>query len=125
MNKVILVGNLGKDADFRQTPSGKELAEFNLATKGYKDTTDWHRCVFWEPKGVAAYLKKGQMVSIDGSLRQSSYEKDGRKVYKTEVVVRYLELVGRKADPAPHSGGQSARAPRHVEARPSEDEIPF
>lgn len=96
VNKVILVGNLGKDPEVRHLEGDKVIAKFPLATsESYKDKsgnrmeqTEWHNIVVW--KGLAEiaekYLKKGTTIYLEGKIRTRNYEKDGVKHYTTEIV---------------------------------------
>src|SRR5215831_12783662 len=104
VNKVILVGRLGKDAESKFTPSGTSVATFSIATSWrqkdqqtgeWKEHTDWHNIVFWRAENVAPYLTKGTKVYVEGRLQTRNYEnKEGRKVYVTEVVDEELILLG-------------------------------
>src|SRR3954447_15669461 len=104
VNKVILVGRLGKDAESKFTPSGTSVATFSIATSWrqkdqqtgeWKEHTDWHNIVFWRSENVAPYLTKGTQVYVEGRLQTRNYEnKEGRKVYVTEVVAEELILLG-------------------------------
>ncbi len=111
VNKVILVGNLGKDPEVRHFENGGSLARFSLATsESYtkKDTnekvtlTEWHTVVArggLAAKVVEPYLKKGNSVYIEGRLRTRSWEdKDGNTRYTTEVMCDSLEMLGRKSE---------------------------
>lgn len=103
VNKVILVGHLGRDAETKFTPSGVAVTNFSLATSRrwkdqqsgeWKEETEWHRIVLWRSENVSNYLLKGKQVYIEGRLQTRSYEdKEGRKVYTTEVVVDDLILL--------------------------------
>lgn len=96
LNKVMLIGNLGKDAETRQTPSGTSVSSFTLATTArikdaatgdWKDKTDWHDVVLWRGERVAQYLTKGKKVFVEGRLQTRSWEdRNGEKRYRTEVV---------------------------------------
>jgi single-strand DNA-binding protein len=113
VNKVILVGNLGKDAETKFIPSGTSVTNFSLATARrwkdqasgeWKEQTQWHRIVYWRAENVANYLLKGKQVYVEGHLETRSYDdKDGKKVYVTEVVCDHLVLLGSRQD-----GGSSA-----------------
>ena len=113
VNKVILVGNLGKDAETKFTPSGASVTNFNLATTRrwkdqqsgeWKEQTDWHRVKYWRAENVANYLLKGKQVYVEGRLETRSYDdKDGKKVYTTEVVCEHLVLLGSR----PEGGGSA------------------
>lgn len=106
VNKVILLGNLGKDPEVKYTPSGMAIARFSLATTerakdkegNWQDKTEWHNLVaFGRTAEVAGeYLKKGRTVYIEGALRSSSWDdkETGQKKYKTEVIVNDLVMVG-------------------------------
>jgi single-strand DNA-binding protein len=96
VNKVILLGHLGRDAETKFTPSGVSVTNFSLATSRrwkdqqsgeWKEETEWHRIVLWRSENISNYLLKGKQVYIEGRLQTRSYEdKEGRKVYTTEVV---------------------------------------
>jgi single-strand DNA-binding protein len=104
VNKVILLGNLGRDAETRFTPSGAARTTFSVATSRrwkdqqtgeWKDETDWHNVVLWRQENLANYLTKGKQVYVEGRLQTRSYEdKDGKKVYTTEVVAEDVLLLG-------------------------------
>ena len=105
VNKVILVGNLGRDPEVRHLDNGRAVANFSLATsETYKNRegervtqTEWHNVVLWTPLAEIAekYLTKGGQVYIEGKLTTRSYEdKDGVTKYRTEVVGRELTLLG-------------------------------
>lgn len=96
VNKVILLGHLGRDAETKFTPSGVAVTNFSLATSRrwkdqqsgeWKEETEWHRIVLWRSENISNYLLKGKQVYVEGRLQTRSYEdKEGRKVYTTEVV---------------------------------------
>lgn len=109
VNKVILVGNLGKDPEVRHLDSGRAVANFSMATsETYKNrngervtNTEWHNIVLWTPLAEIAekYLKKGNQVYIEGKIATRSYDdKDGIKKYITEVVGREMTLLGSRSD---------------------------
>jgi single-strand DNA-binding protein len=115
VNKVILVGNLGKDPEVKFTPSGVPVAKFSLATnerfkdKGgeWQDRTEWHNIVAWQRLAeiIGEYVKKGSKVYIEGRLQTSSWEdkQSGEKKYRTEVVASDLVLLGHSEEHAPSS----------------------
>src|SRR4029077_19443866 len=120
VNIVILIGNIGKDAESKFTPSGTSVATFSIATSWrqkdqqtgeWKEHTDWHNIVFWRSENVAPYLTKGTQVYVEGRLQTRNYEnKEGRKVYVTEVVADELILLGgRQGGDAP--GGDYSQQP--------------
>lgn len=109
VNKVILVGNVGKDPDVRHLEGGTSVASFPLATsETYKNksgekvtNTEWHNIVVWRGLAEVAekYVKKGAQIYIDGRIRTRSYDdKDGNKKYITEINADTLRLLGKKSD---------------------------
>lgn len=142
VNKVILLGRLGKDPDLKYTPSGVAVATFSIATDlawkdqegNQKQATEWHRVVAWRKTGEIAsnYLKKGNQVYIEGRLQTRSWnDKNGVTRYTTEVVTDNLVLIGGKMEraegvhevPPPVDEfvpGEPDQAPA-----PSEDDLPF
>ena len=125
VNKVILLGHLGKDAETKFTASGSAVSNFTLATNRrskdkqtgeWKDETDWHRCVLWDSENVSNYLLKGKQVYIEGRLQTRSYDdKDQQKRYITEVVCNELILLSNRGEGAPSDFSQErAPAPRQA-----------
>ncbi len=105
LNKVILVGNLGKDPEVRSIPNGAKVANFSIATterytdkQGQKvDKTEWHRIVMWRGLAEVAerYLKKGSMICIEGKLTTRSWEdQNGQKRYTTEILADNMQMLG-------------------------------
>lgn len=143
VNKVILIGRLGKDPEVRNLENGAVVANFSIATtETYKDRTtgdrkeitEWHNIVLW--RGIAEvaqkYLHKGDMVYIEGKLRTRSWEKDGVTRYTTEIVGDQMTMLtpkGGGSSGSGYEGGQSQeRSPSH--AGPSNhddsaDDLPF
>lgn len=104
MNKIILMGNLGKDPDVRYTQSGKaymrtSIAINRYAKKGEKPEVDFFNLVAWEKTAefFGRYLKKGSKVLIEGRLQNNNYEKDGVKHYAVDVIVEKVEFAGSKS----------------------------
>jgi len=152
VNKVILIGNLGKDPEVRYFPSGDAVANATLATtESWKDkqsgeqkeATEWHRLVFPGKLGEIAgkYLKKGSKVYVEGSLRTRQWEKDGVKQYTTEIRVAEMQMLdgkpgGSGSAPMGESGGGSSSRPTRspssqapsapaADAPFEDDDIPF
>jgi single-strand DNA-binding protein len=154
VNKVILVGNLGRDAELRYTPGGAAVATLNMATTevwndkaGQKqEKTEWHRVVLWgkSAESLAEYLTKGKQIYVEGRLQTRQWDdKDGNKRYTTEIRGDRVVLLGgggrgtsidRSGDYAPggHPAGhpsqapQAPQAPQGEPAEPlSDDDIPF
>ena len=106
VNKVILIGNLGKDPEVKYTPNGTALAKFSLATNerykdkegNWQDRTEWHNIVAWQRTAEIAgeYLKKGRSVYIEGRIQTRSWDdkETGQKKYMTEIVAQDLVLLG-------------------------------
>ncbi|MCW5965452.1 MAG: single-stranded DNA-binding protein [Bryobacterales bacterium] len=117
VNKVILIGNLGKDAETKFTPGGRSRTTFTLATsRSWKDAqtgeqreqTDWHNVVMWGQERVGDYLKKGKQVFVEGRLTSRSYEtNEGKTAYITEVVCDNLMLLGTGGGGGSEEGGYS------------------
>lgn len=127
INKVILVGNLGNDPETKSTSSGTTVCNFRVATgEAWKDQqgvlqerTEWHRIVVWGKLAeiCGEYLRKGAKVYIEGSLRTSSYEKNGEKRYSTDIVANEMQMLDSKRDdsgfqPAPGQKQREDAAPR-------------
>ncbi|HKX00496.1 MAG TPA: single-stranded DNA-binding protein [Bryobacteraceae bacterium] len=121
VNKVILVGNLGKDAETKFTPSGVAVTKFPIATSRrwkdqqsgeWKEETDWHNIVLWRAENLANYLLKGKQVYVEGRIQTRSYDdKDGKKVYTTDIVAEEVILLGGRAGEAAAGGGEYASGP--------------
>jgi single-strand DNA-binding protein len=117
VNKVILIGHLGKDAETKFTPNGTARSTFTLATNRsrkdqqtgeWKDITDWHNIVLWRSENLANYLQKGKQVYIEGRIESRSWDdKDGQKRYITEIVCEELILLGGRGDSGGGSGEYS------------------
>jgi len=119
VNKVILVGNIGKDAETKFTPSGVARTTFSIATSRrwkdkqsgeWKEETDWHSVVAWRSENLANYLTKGKQVYIEGRLQTRSYEKGGEKRYVTEVVSDDVILLGGGGEGGRHSESEPPQA---------------
>jgi single-strand DNA-binding protein len=108
INKVILLGHLGKDAETRFTTGGQSVTNFTVATNrrwkdqqtgDWKEETDWHNVVLWRAENLANYLTKGKQVYVEGRLRTRSYDdKDGNKRYVTEVMADDVILLGGRGE---------------------------
>lgn len=151
VNKVILVGNLGKDPELRYTPSGDAVATFTIATserfKGrdgqLQEKTEWHNIVAWRQLAeiCGKFLHKGKQVYIEGKIQTRSYDdRDGNKRYITEIVADQMQMLGSKGEGEGRGGDYQQRRPaaapapaapggdvRYNEEPPfnADDEIPF
>ena len=161
VNKVILVGHLGRDAETAYTASQVAVTKFSVATNRrwkdqatgeWKDETNWTNVVLWRGEGVAPYLLKGTQIYVEGRIQTRSYDdKDGKKVYATEVVADEVILLGGRGAQAgggagagqdegfgqepPPSGMRSAPRPRQAPAAQAaappmnegitDDDVPF
>jgi single-strand DNA-binding protein len=124
VNQVILMGNLTRDPELRQTPSGQTVCNFGIAlNRAYKnqagewqEATDFVNCVAWGPLGerIGQYLHKGSRALVQGTLRSSSWEQDGQKRSKLEVWANDVTFLDGRSDgegggsPAPRSTGSSS-----------------
>jgi single-strand DNA-binding protein len=129
VNKVIIIGNLGRDPEIRYLPSGDAVANINVATTDrYKDkstgemkeVTEWHRISFFGKLAeiVGLYLKKGSQVYAEGSLRTRKYtDKDGTEKFATEIRGEAMQMLGA----APQQGGRSS----HPHSAPNYDDMGY
>lgn len=149
VNKVILVGNLGRDPESRYGADGSAIVNVSLATTDTwkdkatgekKEATEWHRLVFFNRLAEIAgqYLKKGSQIYVEGRLRTRKWQdKDGQERYTTEIVIDQMQMLGSRqgqGEPS-YGGGDSAPAPSYGGAKPSaakkpsfddmDDDIPF
>lgn len=143
VNKVMLVGNLGRDPEMRALPSGQQVANFSLATSrrykdrdgNRKDETEWHNIVVYGKQAEIAgqYLTKGKMVFVEGRIQTRSWDdkESGKKQYKTEIICDNFQMLGSKGDgggggqrdsgaSAPAGGGHDGGAGDF-----QDDDIPF
>ena len=137
-NKIILVGNLGRDPELRYTPQGTPVCSFTVATNEKRkdkageaqDFTTWFRVTLWgrQAETASQYLTKGRPVYIEGRLRLEEWtDRDGKQRYTLEVHATDMQFIGGgRGDDAPYSGGKAAPADRApAEADLSDDDIPF
>ena len=151
VNKVILIGHLGRDAETKFTPSGVAMTKFSVATNRrwkdqqtgeWKEETDWANVVLWRQENLANYLTKGKQIYVECRLQTRSWDdKDGKKQYMTEVVADEVILLGgrggeggQEAGPQPVSMPRSAPRPQPAASAGDEmgadqgitdDDIPF
>jgi single-strand DNA-binding protein len=129
VNKVILVGNLGKDVELRYLPNGDAVANFSMATtESWKDKSgvkqekvEWHNIVMYRRLAEIAgeYLKKGSSVYIEGSLQTRKWEKDGVTRYSTEIIARSMQMLDGKKE------ASEMQAPQSSPADNFKDDIPY
>jgi single-strand DNA-binding protein len=155
VNKVIIIGNLGRDPEVRYTPSGSAVCNVSVATtrnwknreSGEKqEETEWHRVVFYDRLAEIAgeYLKKGRPVYVEGRLKTRKWQdKEGKDTYTTEIIAEQMQLLGSREGMGAGGGGgsddhgesRSAPAPRAPASKPAaksatgfddmDDDIPF
>jgi single-strand DNA-binding protein len=146
VNKVILVGNLGRDAELRYTPGGAAVATLNLATTEVwndrnnqrQEKTEWHRVVLWgkQAESLQEYLTKGKQIYVEGRLQTRQWDdKDGNKRYTTEIKCDRVTLLGggggggRGGGSDSYGGGRSGGGGGQMDEPPVEpitdDDIPF
>ena len=150
VNKVILIGHLGRDAETAYTQAQTAVTKFSVATNRrwkdqqtveWKEETNWTNVVLWRGENIAPYLTKGKQVYVEGRLQTRSYDdKDGKKVWTTEVVAEDVILLGGRGEGGgpeegfSQEGMRSAPRPRPVAAPSappsggggvSDDDVPF
>ena len=140
INKVILIGNLGKDPEIRYMPSGGAVTNVTLATSDtWKDKntgesqerTEWHRVVFFNRLGEIAgeYLKKGSKVYVEGSLRTRKWQgKDGQSMYTTEIIANSMQMLdskGSSQESNSRSPAQNSAPENSIPDGDFSDDIPF
>lgn len=134
VNKVLLIGNLGKDPEVRFTPSGRAVARFPLATSEVwndqegqrQERTEWHNIVVWgkQAETCGQYLAKGRQVFVEGAIRTRQYDdKEGNKRYITEITAQRVQFLGgaRGGEAARGASEETPPAPATAE----DDDIPF
>jgi single-strand DNA-binding protein len=148
VNKVIIVGNLGRDPEVRYTPDGASITNVTIATTDTwkdkatgekKEATEWHRVVFFGKLAEIAgqYLKKGRQVYVEGALRTRKWQdKEGQERYTTEIVANEMKMLGSRegmSDAPPRENSAGAGTRPAAAAQPTaagnfndfEDDIPF
>jgi single-strand DNA-binding protein len=144
VNRVILVGNLGRDPELRYIPSGQAVANFTLATNdrwrdkegNNQERTEWHRIVVWgkTAENCAQYLQKGRSVYIEGRLQTREWEdKDGNKRQTTETIAQTVQFLGGRGGggaepgggPSRDSGSSGAGAGGGESSAPPSNDVPF
>jgi single-strand DNA-binding protein len=149
VNKVLLLGNVGKDPEIRATAGGTQVASFTLATAdrqkdaqgNWTDKTEWHNLVAFNRTAeiVRDYVKKGTQLYIEGKIQTRSWDdkESGQKKYRTEILVNELTLLGKPGDGASSGGGYSrantasydqrtpASQPEYADTGITDDDIPF
>ena len=135
MNKAILQGNVGKTPDINILPSGKKVAKFSLATRSYRkdsegnNISEWHNIICWEKLAdlVEKYVSKGSKLIIIGEIQYRNYEnKEGQKVYMTEIICRELELLDKKPESKPleNNEGKFQNGKSEVGSMSNIDDLP-
>jgi single-strand DNA-binding protein len=129
VNKVIILGRVGKDPEVREVSSGVKVANFSIATSEkwkdkttgeQKEQTEWHNCQAWRglAEVIGKYVKKGDMIYVDGKMKTRKYEKDGVTHYATDIIVDNMTMCGGKRE-----GGGTASS--GSSGTPPEDDLPF
>jgi single-strand DNA-binding protein len=136
VNKVLLIGNLGKDPEVRFIPSGKAVAKFPIATSEVwndndgqrKERTEWHNIDVSgkQAETCGQYLAKGRQVYIEGSIRTRQYDdKEGNRRYMTEIVAQRVQFLGGGGRGGDSSRGMPEEPPSPGPGSPEDDDIPF
>ena len=134
LNKVLLIGNVGKDPEIRHLESGASVASFTLATSErfrdrngeLRENTEWHNIVAWRQLAdlAANYIRKGTQIYVEGSIRTRSWDdQNGAKRYTTEIMANSIQLLGRRGD-NPAADGAPAPAPAPAAQRPAPTPAP-
>ena len=136
INRVTLVGRLGRDPEMRQTGTGNPVVNFSVATnESWKDKngeqqerTEWHKVIAWGRLAEICneYLTKGKQVYIEGRLQTNEWEdKDGNKRYTTEVVANEMKMLGTRSEEGYTSPSEQASKGGEMDSGLTEDDIPF
>lgn len=134
VNKVILVGNLGRDPEVRYMPNGEAVCNFSIATTdNWKDKsgvkqekTEWHNIVMYRKLAEIAgeYLKKGRPVYVEGRLQTRKWEKDGVTRYTTEIIADQMQMLGNKGDSGSSFDGGQMDTPEDYDQSPARQAAP-
>jgi single-strand DNA-binding protein len=124
MNKVVLIGRLTRDVELRYTKNGNAVASFTVAVNRNKDEADFINCIAWKKvaENLANYTQKGMLIAVDGSIQTRNYEKDGQRVFITEVLAHSVEFLTPKGK---GSGEQKDANTGQKQAPASADDDPF
>lgn len=138
VNKVILVGRLGRDPEVKFTPSGQALTKFPMATDEFRkdadgnrvSQTEWHNIVLWGKQAETAgeYLKKGSLVYVEGRIQTRSWDdqQTGQKRYMTEIVGLRFTMLGPRGEGSPSAESESGSQTQQTRTPEAEDEdLPF
>jgi single-strand DNA-binding protein len=133
MNRVILLGRLTKDVELKQTPNGVSVVNFTIAVNRRfdKEQADFINCIAWRNTAefVAKYFSKGSSIAVVGSIQTGSYEKEGQKVYTTDVNVEEVYFAGSKASNESGASEGAGNAQQDFSGfthmTPIDDDLPF
>lgn len=128
LNRVTIIGRLGKDPEMRYTDSGKAVCSFSVATKSKKDgPTEWHAIVCWEKTAENAqkFLAKGSLVYVEGRIQTRTWEKDGHKNYKTEIVAYSFIALSKTGDAQSDDIGSQEPLPEEPPVVDDDNFLPF
>lgn len=134
MNKVILIGRLGKDPELKQLSDNNAVCSVSMATgEKHKDksgqvveTTEWHNLTFWgsQAETIAKFCTKGSQLMVEGKIKTESYEKEGQKVYATKIVVHQFEFLGSKTNPSDQQPASNSIT-ENAQVTDNESDLPF
>ena len=146
VNKVIIIGRLGKDPDMRYAPSGTAIASFTMATNhstkdadgNWNQQTEWHSIKTFgrQAEFVGEYFKKGKLAYVEGRLQTSSWEdQNGQKKYRTDIIANDVQMLGSRSEgeqqqshpevPAESAAKPASKPAEPEPASPDEDDLPF
>lgn len=133
INRVVLTGRLTANVEVRKTQSGVSVASFVVASNGRQDETAFVNCVAWRQGAdfLGQYSHKGDLIGVDGRISTRSYERDGQKVYITEVIADTVQILAKKGQNQPQASGNTygqgntyptQNAPKTAQNRPQQND---
>ena len=138
LNKIMLIGNVGNDPEVRSTPNGIQLAKFSVATNRtwknssgeQQEKTEWHRCTAWGKLSeiIERYVKKGDLLYLEGRVEYSQTENDGQIRYFTDINVQEMSMLGSRDGSTGDPGNYSPEPPVPESPKPisqPDDDLPF
>lgn len=129
INKIVLIGNVGRDPDVQTTSAGTKVAHFSLATSrrvprngGFEERTEWHRLTLWDRLAQLAedYIRKGDRLYVEGRMEYDSYERNGVTIPTAEIAVREIVLLG-----SPRAAASESESEAKADEDEPDDNLPF
>lgn len=134
LNKAIIIGNLTRDPELKALPAGQNVASLSLATNEVytkdgerKETTEYHNIVLFgkQAENTAKYLRKGDQAMVEGKLQTRSWEKDGVKMYRTEIVGQTIQFGGKRSETKTETNASENMPPNYPTEEINPEYIPF